>query len=219
VAAFGTWLYHFTRNPQAVETLASQAISISTDRGFVFYRPYGLIMRGWAFAERGQMLDGIAQMRAGLDEYRTIGGGSIKPSFLSLLAEAYGKMGQFKQALNVLAEAQDLADENEERWWQAELHRIKGELILRDRGGHAASRDSETEAEDYFHKALGIATAQDAKSLQLRAAMSLCRLWIPQLRHSEAHQLLDHALHTFKEGFETPDLIDAKHLMEVIMGS
>jgi predicted ATPase len=163
--------------------------------------------------------DGIAQMRTGLDEYRITGGGSIKPSFLSLLAEAYGKIGQFKQALNVLAEAQDLADENGERWWQAELHRIKGELILRDRGGHTSSRDSENEAEDCFRQALGVATAQEAKSLRLRAAMSLCKLWIPQLRHSEAHELLGPAMRTFEEGFDTPDLLDAKHLMEVIMAS
>ena len=133
------------------------------------------------------------------------------------LLEAFGKMGQFKQALNVLAEAQDLADENGERWWQAELYRIKGELILRDRGGHTASRDSENEAEECCRKALGVAAAQDAKSLRLRAAMSLCKLWIPQLRHSEAHQLLDQVLCTFEEGFETPDLIDAKLLMEIIM--
>lgn len=218
VAAFGTWLYHFIRNPRAVEALASQAISISTDHGFVFYRPYGLIMRGWALVERGQVLDGIEQMRAGLDEYRVTGGGSIKPSFLSLLADAYGRMGQFKQALNVLAEAQDVADENEERWWQSELYRIKGELILGQRDGHTASRESEVEAEKWFHQALGVATAQQAKSLELRAAMSLCKLWIPQSRHSEAHQLLGSALGTFEEGFETPDLVDARHLMDVIIG-
>jgi predicted ATPase len=219
VAAFGTWLYQFTRNPQAVEALASQAISISTDRGFAFYRPYGLIMRGWALAERGQVLDGIAQMRAGLDEYRMAGGGSIKPSFLSLLSEAYGKVGQFKQALNSLAEAQDLADENEERWWQAELHRIKGELILRHGDGHMGSYHSEIEAEECFQQALRVATDQKAKSLQLRAAMSLCRLWIPQSRHSEAHQLLGPVLGAFEEGFKTPDLMDAKYLMEMIVES
>jgi predicted ATPase/class 3 adenylate cyclase len=216
VAAFGTWLYQFTRNPEAVEALASQAISISTDHGFAFYRPYGLIMRGWALTERGQVSDGIAQMRTGLDEYRTTGGGSIKPSFLSPLAEAYGKMGQFKQALNVLAEAKDLADENEERWWQAELHRIKGELLLQHRGGHTAMHNDEVEAEDCFHQALGVARSQRAKSLELRAAMSLCRLWIPQSRCSEAQRLLQKSLDTFEEGFETRDLTDAKLLMEVI---
>src|SRR5262245_39676163 len=99
-------------------------------------------------------------------------------------------MGQFKQALNVLAEAQDLADENEERWWQAELHRIKGELILRHLDGRTSFYHGEIEAEECFRQALRVATDQKAKSLQLRAAMSLCKLWIPQSRHSEAHQLL-----------------------------
>jgi len=128
-------------------------------------------------------------------------------------------MGQFKQALNVLAEAQDLADKNEERWWQAELHRIKGELMLQHRDGHTASHDDQVAAEDCFHQALSVARSQRAKSLELRAAMSLCRLWIPQSRSSEAQGLLQKTLDTFEEGFETRDLTDAKLLMEVIMRS
>ena len=213
VAAFGTWLYQFTRNPQAVETLASQAISISTDHGFVFYRPYGLIMRGWALAERGQVSDGIAQMRAGLDEYCIAGGGSIKPSFLSLLAEAYGKIGQFKQALNILAEAQDLADENEERWWQAELHRIKGELILK-RKVNPSSESSEARAEECFRQALSTAREQSSKSLELRAAVSISRLKLRQGQCYEARQVLVQIYNWFTEGFDTADLKDAKALLE-----
>jgi predicted ATPase/class 3 adenylate cyclase len=219
VAAFSACFYQFDRNPRAVEELAEQAISISTDHGFVFYRAWGLIMRGWALAEQGQVLEGIAQMRVGLDEYRTNGGGSNKPFFLSLLGEAYGKLGQFNQALNVLAEAQDLADENRECWWQAELHRIKGELILAQRDRHTTLHSGQIEAEECFHKALAIARAQKAKSLGLRAAMSLSRLWIPQSRHSEAQQLLHETLDTFEEGFETRDLMEAKLLMEVTMRS
>ena len=168
-------------------------------------------MRGWALAERGQVLDGIAQMLAGLDEYRIAGGGSIKPSFLSLLAEAYGKVGQFKQAFNVLAEAQDLADENEERWWQAELHRIKGELILKD---NPSSESSEATAEECFRQALSTAREQSSRSLELRAAVSISRLKLRQGKSYEARQELVRIYSWFTEGFDTADLKDAKVLLD-----
>lgn len=216
VAAFATWVYQFTRNPQKVEELASQSISISTEHGFVFYRAYGLIMRGWALVERGCVSEGLAQIRDGLDEYRINGGASIKPSFIALLAESYGKLGRFEQALNALAEAQDLADESEERWWQAELHRMKGELMLKQSESNLSSDYRQLEAEQSFQKALGVARAQEAKSLELRAAMSLCRLWIGQSKNREAQRLLEATLDSFKEGFQTPDLRDAKLLLKTL---
>jgi hypothetical protein len=126
---FASWFHQFNRNIRAVEESASETISISAQHDFVFYRAWGLIMQGWALAQRNQVLEGISQMRAGLEAYRTTGGGSIMPSFLGLLAEAYGKIVETDRALNVLEEAMGLADENEEHWWQAELLRLKGELL------------------------------------------------------------------------------------------
>ncbi len=216
VAAFATWVYQFTRNPQKVEELASQSISISTEHGFVFYRAYGLIMRGWALVERGRVSEGLAQMRDGLDEYRVNGGASIKPSFIALLAESYGKLGHSEQALNALAEAQDLADESEERWWQAELHRMKGELTLKQSDHNLSPYNRQLEAERSFQKALDVARTQQARSLELRAAMSLCRLWTGQSRHREGQTLLERTLDSFNEGFQTPDLREATLLLKTL---
>lgn len=213
-AAFAAWFHLFNRNPQAVEESASAAIAISTDHDFVFYRAWGLIMRGWALAERAQVSEGIAQMRAGLDAYRLTGGESIRPSFLSLLAESHGKFGQAEHGLSVLAEAQALADESEERWWQAELYRLKGELILKRSGIQTLPSGDQDQAEGCFHQALDVAKAQKAKSLELRAAMSLGRLWMQQSRRSETRRLIQEILSGFTEGFDTPDLLEAKGLLE-----
>jgi predicted ATPase len=137
----------------------------------------------------------------------------LRPSFLSLLADAYGKAGQAEQALSVLAEAQALADECEERWWQPELYRLKGELILKRGGVQSPRHDDQDEAEGCFRQALAIAKAQKAKSLELRAAMSLCRLWAQQSRRSEARPVLQEIFGRFTEGFDTPDLQEAKTLL------
>jgi predicted ATPase len=213
-AAFAAWFHLFNRNPQAVEESASAAIAISTDHDFEFYRSWGLIMRGWAMAARAQVSEGIAQMRAGLEAYRRTGGGSIRPSFLSLLAEAYGKLGQAEQGLSILAEAQALADESQERLWQAELYRLKGELILKLPGRPDLQPDDNDEAEGCFRQALAVAEAQKAKSLELRAVMSLCRLWRRQSKRPEARRMLAETLASFTEGFDTPDLLEAKGLLE-----
>jgi predicted ATPase len=217
VAAFAAWFYQFCRNPQAAEESASVAVAISTQHDFVFYRAMGLIMQGWALTERAQVLEGIAQMRIGLDAYRITGGEVLRPSFLSLLADAYGKAGQAEQALGVLAEAQALADEGEERWWQAELYRLKGELILKRSGFESSRHEEQDEAEGCFRQALAVAKAQKAKSLELRAAMSLGRLWVQQSRRSEARNVLHEIFARFTEGFDTPDLQEAKLMMEEIL--
>jgi TOMM system kinase/cyclase fusion protein len=213
-AAFAAWFHQFCRNPQGVEESASAAITISSEHDFVFYRAMGLIMRGWALTERSQVLEGIAQMRMGLDAYRITGGEVLRPSFLSLLADAYGKAGQAEQALSVLAEAQAVADESEERWWQAELYRLKGELILKRGGVQSSRHDDQDEAEGCFRQALAVARAQKAKSLELRAAMSLAGLWVQQSRRSEARYVMQEIFAGFTEGFDTPDLLEAKELLQ-----
>ena len=211
-AAFAAWFHQFYRNPKAVEESASAAIRISSEHDFVFYRAMGLIMRGWALTEGAQVSEGLFQMRTGLDAYRDTGGRVLRPSFLSLLADAYGKAGQTEDALGVLAEAQALADECEERWWQAELYRLKGELMLKSRGAPSAQHDDD-EPERCFRQALAIARAQKAKSLELRAAMSLSRLQARQFKRSEARETLQGIFASFTEGFDTPDLREAKTLL------
>jgi predicted ATPase len=130
------------------------------------------------------------------------------PYWLSMLAEAYGSTGQVEAGGRVLAEALTLVDTTEERWWEAELHRLKGELLL------ALSTDNAAQTETCFHQALDIARRQQAKSLELRGAMSLARLWQRQGKRTEAYELLAPVYGWFTEGFDTAALQEAKTLLE-----
>jgi predicted ATPase len=130
----------------------------------------GVILRGWALAQQGQGQEGIAQIEQGLRAFRATGAEIERPYFLALLAEAHGTMGQPETGLTMLTEALTRVDTTGERWYEAELHRLKGTLLLQGSSEHAP------EAETCFHHALDTAHAQQAKSLELRAATSLARL-------------------------------------------
>jgi len=164
-------------------------------------------MYGWALTMQGQEGEGMAQMHHGLTAWRAMGIEAGLPYWLAMLAEAYGSTGQVEAGRGVLAEALTLVDTTEERWWEAELHRLKGELWL------ALSTDNAAKAEICFHQALDIARRQQAKSLELRAAMSVSRLWQQQGKRAEAYQLLVETYGWFTEGFDTADLQEAKALL------
>jgi predicted ATPase len=203
-----TIFHQFRREAQSVQERAETLITLSTDQGFPFWLAYGIILRGWALAMRGEGAEGIAQMRQGLVAYRGTGAELHRPYFLSLLAEAYGEAGQPEEGLKVLVEALALVDKTGERHWEAEQHRRKGELLLMQQGQRVG------EAEECFRQALAVARRQQAKSLELRAAMSLSRLWQQQGKQEEAHQLLADIYGWFSEGFDTLDLQEAKALLE-----
>ena len=182
----------------------------------------GTILRGWALAEQGQGEEGIAQMRQGWPPGGPTGQ-SMQPYFLALLAEAYGKVGQTEEGLTVLAEALAMVDKTGERYYEAELYRLKGELTLQKLPGVSSQLpvpkpqppipDPQAEAEECFLKAIEIARRQQAKSLELRAAMSLSRLWQQQGKQNEAHEMLSEVYNWFTEGFDTKDLQEAKALL------
>jgi predicted ATPase len=147
-----------------------------------------------------------------LAAFRTAGAEISRSRDLALLAEAYGEVGQTEEGLTVLAEALAVADKTGERYWEAELYRLKGELLL------VLSAEKHTEAESCFRQALDIARHQEAKSLELRAATSLSRLWQRQGKGAEAQQLLVPIYGWFTEGFDTVDLRKAKALLEALGG-
>ena len=134
------------------------------------------------------------------------------PYLLALLAETYGKVGQAGEGLTIVGEALAIADKNEERYYVAELSRLKGELMLQSRVQSPESRVQE--AEECFHQALNVARKQGAKSLELRAVRSLAHLWQQQGKKTEARNLLTPVYNWFTEGFETADLKDAKALLD-----
>src|SRR5262249_4951942 len=215
---FAAWLHQFRREGRLAQERAEAGIALATEQGFTVVRASGTIFRGWALAERsgapeagqGQREEGIAQMRQGLAVWQATGAKVFRPYGLALLAEAYAHVGQIEEGLTLLGEALAVAHDTGERRWEAELHRLKGELLLM----RAAGQDAEAEA--WFHQALDVARQQQTKSLELRAAMSLSRLWQRQGKRAEARQLLAEVYGWFTEGFDTADLREAKTLLATL---
>lgn len=165
-------------------------------------------MRGWALAAEHRVEEGVAQMRQAFAGYEQTGAGILRPYYLALVADVYGRMGKETEALQLLDEAVDAVQTSEERWWEAELHRLKGELTLKQIASQGS--DAERIAEAYFDKAGRVAAEQGARSLELRAATSLGRLWMKQGKKIEARSLLGETYSRFSEGFDLPDLREAK---------
>src|SRR5262249_18246205 len=176
----------------------------------------GAVLQGWALAEQGQVEEGISQIRQGLVTHQAVGAGMFHSYFLALLAEAYGKAEQAEDGLAALAEALTVVDKSGERFYEAELYRIKGTLTLESQVKSHKSKVEEAEA--YFLEAIDIARKQQAKSLELRAVMSLSRLWQQQGKKEEARRMLAEIYGWFTEGFDTKDLQDAKALLQELGG-
>ena len=210
---FAAIVRHLRREQDAVQEQAEAAIALAVEQEFTFWSAQGTILRGWALAEQGHEV-GLAQMEEGLAAHRTLGAELVQPYYLAMLTETYGKRGQREVGVRVVAEALTKTDTHGERWWEAELYRLKGELLLNVPRGLAHA----PEAEASFRQALDIARRQQAKSWELRAAMSLSRLWQQQGKQAEAHVLLAPLYDWFTEGFDTADLQEAKMLLEELRG-
>jgi predicted ATPase len=195
--------------PLTTQARAEAMLALSTEQGFVQWLAYGAVFRGWSRTEQGQSREGITQMHQGLAAWRTTGAEMGRPYFLGLLAEAYGKGGQAAEGLTTLDEALAAMEKTEERFSEAELYRLKGELLLAATNAAAAAA--------CFHQALDIARRQQAKSLELRAAVSLSRLWRPQGKQAEAYEVLAPIYGWCTEGFDIADLQDAKALLEALV--
>ena len=206
----GAIIHHqFRRDYRATQSSAEALITLSVEHNFPYWLAYGQMLRGWAIAMQGLPEEGVTQIRDGFDAWQHTGAGLHRPYFLSLLAEAYGEQEQIEAGLRTLEAALAAVAKTEERWWEAELHRLKGALLW------SLSADHQTEAETCFHRALDVARRQRAKSLELRAAMSLARLWQSQGKCQDAYDLLAPVYDCFTEGFDTADLQAAKALLEV----
>jgi len=203
-----TFLHQFRREAQAVQERTEALMALLTEHAFPFWDAFGTIFQGCAHTTQGEGEEGIAQMRQGLKAHRASGAELHWPYFLSLLAEANREVGQIEEGLALLNEALDTVSKTGERYWEAELHRCRGELLLMQQ------EQKGEEAEECFRQALEIACHQQAKSLELRAAMSLSRLWQQQGKQKEAHRLLSEIYGWFTEGFDTVDLEEARALLD-----
>src|SRR5262249_9058225 len=185
------------------------AISLATEQGFPHLMVVGSLQRGWALAQQaGQAKEGIKQLNQGLIAWRAIGSEANRSYFLALLAEAHWTLGEPEAGLTVLTEALAFVETTGERWYEPELYRLQGELLLQ------LSSDNQADAETCFHHALEITRNQQAKSLELRAATSLARLWQQQGQRAEAYDLLAPVYGWFTEGFDTADLQEARALLD-----
>src|SRR5262249_25491828 len=160
--------------PRAHEC-AEAALTLARQQEFPVFVASATILRGWALAEQGQGEEGLAQMRQGLATYCATQAEIQRPYWLALLAMAYGQAGETTEGLGALAEALTLVAHTGERWWEAELYRLQGELHVQEGTQQKATADATAEAEGCFQQALDVARRQEAKSLELRAAMSLSR--------------------------------------------
>jgi predicted ATPase len=186
--------------------LAEKLQGLAADQGLLFYLAGGSVLRGWALVEGGRSEEGMAQIRQGFDT-----GGPTREHLhahsVAMLAEAWGKGGNFTEGFAVLANALTEVEETGIHFYEPELHRLKGEFLL------ALDPEHPAEAEACFRQAVAIARRHQARSLELRATMSLVRLWQRQGRRDEARAALAAIYGTFTEGFTTPDLVDAAALM------
>src|SRR5215831_17009639 len=176
--------HQYRREGQPTQERVEAAISLAQEQGFPVWRTRGAVLRGWALAQQGEAKEGIEQINQGMMDYRATGAEQLRSYFLALLAEAHGTMAQPEAGLMALTEALIHVDTTGERWYESELYRLKGELLLQ------LSLDNHAEAEICFHQAITTARSQQAKSLELRAATSLARLWQQQGKRQEAHDLL-----------------------------
>jgi predicted ATPase len=212
---------------QQAQEQVEQLEAISVDWAFSFWETVGTLLRGWLQVVQGRTEEGISQLRQAIATYQATGVVMLYPASLATLAEAYGKSGKPKEGVSVLTEALTVMNSTEQRHWEAELYRLYGELSLRNgepetgrTGDKTPLSDSPiprfpvSSPEEAFQKAIEVARKQQAKSLELRAVMSLSRLWQRQGKKAEARQILVEVYNWFTEGFDTKDLQEAKALLD-----
>jgi predicted ATPase len=211
---FGASLFIARREPRAVEPRAEALIALSSDLGLAFWGNQGTMARGQALIQRGHSAEGLAQVQGVLDTWSTLGKALNRPNYLAAMAEAYAAMGQVERGIDILDATLAEIVRTGERWWESELHRLKGDLILKCRSvGGQPTPQGFAQAEACMKQAVEVARRQGARSLELRAAVSLSRLWLSQGERERGHELLKETYSWFTEGFDTADLQDARAVL------
>jgi predicted ATPase len=199
---------HIWRGNYAAANALDELIALADEKGILYWKALGMLQQAWLLALTGRASDAIEMLVSGMTARRLTGATAGGPSYLSYLAEVYADLDQFNDAWRCIDEAITSVETTKERWWEAEIHRVAGKLTLMSPEPDAAK------AEAYFERALTIAREQKAKSWELRAAMSMARLWRDQGRRNEARDLLAPVYGWFTEGFDTLDLKEAKNLLD-----
>ena len=201
------WLYQQCRLGIQAQAVGDEQIHIAREQGFNLWHASGTLYAASGLLLQGQSERGLRMVQEGLEAYRGTGAELAVPYYLGILAEGCTHAGRFAEAHLALDEALTLVEKNDERFQEAELHRLVGELLL-------AELDNQAAAEQCFARAVEIAQRQDSKAWKLRATTSLARLWQRQGRREEALRALSAVYGAFTEGFSTPDLVNAATLLE-----
>jgi predicted ATPase len=213
-------VHQFRKEGEETQNLADASLHVATEHGFPFWSAFQTILLGWVLVKQGKAEEGIAQMSRGMETYWATGAELLRPYLIGLLAEVLAERGSTERGLALLAEGLEAVEKTGERFYEAELYRQKGELLLRSYNKSSEAPDFVeqpsrlSEIERCFLKAISVACRQRAKWFELRAATSLARLWHHQGRKEKAHTMLTKSYSWFTEGFETADLKDAKLLLE-----
>jgi predicted ATPase len=194
-------------NYAAANAQVDELIALADEREALYWKAFGTAVRGWLFAVTGKASDAVLAITSGITSLRSIGATLYEPRHLSFLAMAYAELGQIDDAWRCIDDAIERVERSKEKWGEAEVHRIAGEIALK-----SLAPDPE-KAEAYFDRALAVARAQQSKSWELRAAMSMARLWRDQGKREEARELLAPVYGWFTEGFDTRDLKEAEALL------
>jgi tetratricopeptide (TPR) repeat protein len=212
--SYAAWFHMYSREALAAQQQAEAAIATATEYGFAQILAWGNIERGWALAESGKTAQGLQQIEQGLGSLQSIGAEAATSWVLALMAEARARIGEIERGLALLADAVQVIEKNDEHFYEAEVYRLKGQLTLQRFNPRDSKGGLEKKAEEYFRTAIQIARTQHAKSLELRAVVSLARLRRQQGKKEEARNRLAEIYGWFTEGFDTADLKEAKALLD-----
>ncbi len=206
--SFTLWTNIFRGNYATAAAQAQELAALAEEKDAMFWKALGMMDQGCVLALTGKASDAVRMITSGLTAWCSTGSTLNIPSFLPYLAMAYAELGQFDGARRCIGEAMTAVETTKERWWEAEVHRTAGEIALK------SSEPDAAKAEAYFERALAVARKQQAKSWELRAAISMARLYFDQGKRDEARDLLAPVYGWFTEGFDTLDLKEAKALLD-----
>jgi predicted ATPase len=201
-------IHIYSGNYAAANAQLDEVVALADEKGALFWKTLGTLWRGWLFALTGRASDAAQMIASGIAALRSTGSTVLMPLYLACFAKAHAELGQFNDAWRCIGEAMTTIEATNERWWEADINRRAGEIAL------LSSQPDAAKAQKHFEKALAVSRAQQAKSWELRAAMSLARLWRDQGKPQQARELLAPVYEWFTEGHDTLDLKEAKALLD-----
>jgi predicted ATPase len=207
---FTAFLRHLCRLGAELGEAAEVELALAADQGFQLWHALGTLHKGAGMLLEGRREEALCLLMKGYTAFRATGAEVRVPAYLAILGDAYTKSGRFEEAHKVLNEGLVVAEKNDDRCHEAELHRLKGELLL------AEAPDQVHAAEDCFRRAIETAVRQWSNGWELRATMSLARLWQRLGRRADAHAAMAEVYNNYTEGFTTPDLVEARALLAAL---